>query len=274
MAPFLPQGRQRQQVMPGLHRPGPRHRRLPGWSARPSWCSWPSPRWPRLLAKPPCCASAQAVGRHLLTDGSAVVTAWLIASPSRRSPVVAGRHRHRLAIVVAKHLYGGLGQNPSTRRWRLLPDDRRLPALMSQWPRRTTRFLEQSNSSSDLAPRVDASPAPRRSTLKTALKLAPTRRLSPLRPWPIWTANFAGRGGEWVAAGYLLGGLWLIQRKLITWLIPVAFLAPFAAPGGAVGLRPGQFASRCSTCQRRRRCSAPSSSSPIPVPAAPRRAAS
>jgi hypothetical protein len=48
-----------------------------------------------------------------LTDGSAIVTAWLIALDlSAAGAVVADRRRHLFAIVVAKHLYGGLGQNP------------------------------------------------------------------------------------------------------------------------------------------------------------------
>ncbi len=36
--------------------------------------------------------------------------------------------------------------------------------------------------------------------------------------------NVGGRGWEWVAAGYLLGGLWLIQQRIITWHVPVAFI--------------------------------------------------
>jgi hypothetical protein len=33
--------------------------------------------------------------------------------------------------------------------------------------------------------------------------------------------NFAGRGWEWVSSGYLLGGLWLWQRKIISWHAPL-----------------------------------------------------
>jgi electron transport complex protein RnfD len=40
--------------------------------------------------------------------------------------------------------------------------------------------------------------------------------------------NVGGRGWEWVAAGYLLGGLWLLQQRIITWHVPVAFLAILA----------------------------------------------
>jgi electron transport complex protein RnfD len=55
--------------------------------------------------------------------------------------------------------------------------------------------------------------------------------------------NFAGRGWEWVAAGYLLGGLWMWQRKLITWHIPVSFIAAMTLASGALWLyNPAQFA--------------------------------
>jgi electron transport complex protein RnfD len=40
--------------------------------------------------------------------------------------------------------------------------------------------------------------------------------------------NIGGRGWEWIAAGYLLGGLWLVQRRVITWHMPVAFIAALA----------------------------------------------
>jgi electron transport complex protein RnfD len=55
--------------------------------------------------------------------------------------------------------------------------------------------------------------------------------------------NFAGRGWEWVAAGYLLGGLWLWQRKIITWHIPTAFVGALALVSGGLWLyQPTQFA--------------------------------
>ena len=44
----------------------------------------------------------------------------------------------------------------------------------------------------------------------------------------------SGKGWEWVAGGYLLGGLWLVQQRIITWQIPFAFLA-------ALGLMSGVF---------------------------------
>jgi electron transport complex protein RnfD len=42
--------------------------------------------------------------------------------------------------------------------------------------------------------------------------------------------QFAGLGWEWVNLAFLLGGLYLISRKIITWHIPVGFLAGLALP--------------------------------------------
>lgn len=57
-----------------------------------------------------------------LSDGSAIVTAWLVALTfPPLAPwwlLVVGI---LFAIIIAKHLYGGLGQNPSTRPWLPLP---------------------------------------------------------------------------------------------------------------------------------------------------------
>jgi electron transport complex protein RnfD len=74
---------------------------------------------------------------HLfLSDGSAIVTAWLIALAfPPLAPwwlVVVGT---LFAIVVAKHLYGGLGQNPfNPAMIAFAVCIVSFPALMSQWP--------------------------------------------------------------------------------------------------------------------------------------------
>jgi electron transport complex protein RnfD len=53
-----------------------------------------------------------------------------------------------------------------------------------------------------------------------------------------------GKGSEWIALGYLVGGLWLVQRKIITWHIPAAFCAALLVTAGLLwGVRPDAFAS-------------------------------
>ncbi len=185
-----------------------------------------------------------------LSDGSAIVTAWLIALTfPPLAPwwlVAAGTV---FAIVVAKHLYGGLGQNPfNPAMVAFAICIVSFPALMSQWPSVGLQLplVDQINVILGLAPRVDAlSGATPLDAMKTALKLGEgSQDVAALLANQDIYGNFAGRGWEWVAFGYLVGGLWMWQRKLITWHVPLAFIASLVAISGALWLyNPAQFAS-------------------------------
>lgn len=185
-----------------------------------------------------------------LSDGSAIVTAWLIALTfPPLAPwwlVVTGT---LFAIVIAKHLYGGLGQNPfNPAMVAFAACIVSFPALMSQWPSVGLQMplLDQLNVILGLAPRVDAlSGATPLDAMKTALKLGEGQiDIAHLLANQDIYGNFAGRGWEWVAAGYLLGGLWLWRRKLVTWHAPLAFLAAMVLVSGALWLyQPASFAS-------------------------------
>ena len=184
-----------------------------------------------------------------LADGSAIVTAWLIALAF---PPLAPWWLVALgtvfAIVVAKHLYGGLGQNPfNPAMVAFAVCIVAFPALMSQWPSVDLNLPlhEQINIIFGLAPRVDAlAGATPLDALKTALKLGDGHvAVAELLANQAIFGNVAGRGWEWVAGGYLLGGLWMWQRKLITWHIPFAFIGALVAISGALWLyQPAQFA--------------------------------
>jgi Na+-translocating ferredoxin:NAD+ oxidoreductase subunit D len=184
-----------------------------------------------------------------LSDGSAIVTAWLIALTfPPLAPwwlVVTGT---LFAIVIAKHLYGGLGQNPfNPAMVAFAACIVSFPALMSQWPSVGLQMplLDQLNVILGLAPRVDAlSGATPLDAMKTALKLGEGQvDIAHLLANQDIYGNFAGRGWEWVAIGYLLGGLWLWQRKLVTWHAPVAFLTAMVLVSGALWLyQPASFA--------------------------------
>lgn len=184
-----------------------------------------------------------------LSDGSAIVTAWLIALTfPPLAPwwlVVTGTV---FAIVIAKHLYGGLGQNPfNPAMVAFAVCIVAFPALMSQWPvvGLQQSLLEQINVILGLSPRLDAlSSATPLDAMKTSLKLGEgSVDVAQLLANQDIFGNFAGRGWEWVAAGYLLGGLWLWQRKLISWHVPVAFIGALALISGVLWLyNPAQFA--------------------------------
>ena len=184
-----------------------------------------------------------------LGDGSAIVTACLIslAFPPL-APwwlIVVGA---LFAIIIAKHLYGGLGQNPfNPAMIAFAVCIISFPALMSQWPAIGLKlsFFEQLQVVLGLAPRVDAmSGATPLDALKTALKLGDGSVDVPalLANQEVF-GNFAGRGWEWVAGGYLLGGLWLWQRKIISWHAPTGFILGLSLLAGALWvLQPSQFA--------------------------------
>ena len=184
-----------------------------------------------------------------LGDGSATVTAWLLALAfPPLAPwwlVVVGT---LFAIVVAKHLYGGLGQNPfNPAMIGFAVCIVSFPALMSQWPpiELQASLGEQLAQIFGGAPRVDAmSGATPLDALKTALKLGETQTsvatiLSDTRIF----GHLAGRGWEWVGFAYLLGGLWLWQRRIIGWQTPFAFLVGITLPAALLWLmNPAQFA--------------------------------
>ena len=194
----------------------------------------------RLLAKP--------LGLFL-GDGSAVVTAWLIALAfPPLAPwwmVVVGVF---FAIVVAKHLYGGLGQNPfNPAMIAFAVCIVSFPALMSQWP----PVDLHAGISDQLAlvfggvPRLDAmSGATPLDTLKTALKLGEgSATVGAITGNKAVFGYVAGHGWEWVGAAYLLGGLWLWQRKIISWQAPLGFIAGIVLLAGGLWLwAPDQFA--------------------------------
>ena len=184
-----------------------------------------------------------------LSDGSAVVTAWLIALTF---PPLAPWWLVALgtvfAIVVAKHLYGGLGQNPfNPAMVAFAVCIVSFPALMSQWPPATlhTSFADQLAIVFGQLPRLDAiTGATPLDALKTALKLSEGQAtVTQITADTAIFGRIAGHGWEWVSLGYLLGGLWLWQRKIISWHLPLSFIAGIALISGALWLSdPGQFA--------------------------------
>ncbi|MCL2021913.1 MAG: RnfABCDGE type electron transport complex subunit D [Betaproteobacteria bacterium] len=173
--------------------------------------------------------------RERLSDHSALVTAWLIALTfPPLSPwwlTVIGVF---FAIVVAKQLYGGLGQNPfNPAMIAFAVCIIAFPALMSQWPAQGLNlpFREQAEIIFGLAPRLDAlTSATPLDAIKTALKTdALYDNLQKLLMNQNLYGTFAGRGWEWVTTAYLCGGVFLLIMGVITWHVPVAFIVSMSA---------------------------------------------
>jgi len=177
-----------------------------------------------------------------LMDGSALVTAWLLAlALPPIAPwwlVVVGT---LFAIVVAKQLYGGLGYNPFNPAmvgYAVLLIS--FPVAMTQWP----APLELAQAQLSLADqwhyifgrvlpeglKIDAiSSATPLDTLKTQLKLQ--HAMADITSAPMF-GTLGARGGEVVAGAYLLGGLYLMQQRIISWHVPAAFLGALALAAG------------------------------------------
>lgn len=172
--------------------------------------------------------------RVFLFDGSAVLTAILLALAIPPAvpwwiPVVGCF----FAIVVAKHLYGGLGYNtfnPAMAAYAVLLIS--FPRELSLW----TAPLDQVKQSLDFVQSLQFSffhilpetvqydsitSATLLDHVRTEVGLGKT--MDVISRSPIF-GYVSGAGYEWVNSGFLVGGLWLIYRKIISWHIPVAVL--------------------------------------------------
>ena len=171
-----------------------------------------------------------------LGDGSALVTAWLIALTF--PPIVPWWITVvgvLAAIVVAKHLYGGLGQNPfnpAMVAFALMIVA--YPALMSQWPGvGFTDFMPQLNAIFGQRQLDAITMATPLDALRTALHTAEARAtVAGVLGSNATFGNIGGKGWEWVACGYLIGGIYLLQQRIITWHMPAAFLATLLVISG------------------------------------------
>lgn len=184
-------------------------------------------------------------------DLSAIVTAWLLAlSLPTLAPwwlVVAGT---AFAIVVAKHLYGGLGQNifnPAMVGYAVLIVS--FPVQMTQW----VGPVELSGAPLSLAESaaiIFGGETPKATldavTMATPLDTLRTGLLQQLTVDEIMPNSifglYGGTGFEWLAAAFLLGGLVLWALRIIGWQVPLSFLAGVWLTAGFLHFfDPGRF---------------------------------
>ncbi|MFV2031883.1 MAG: electron transport complex subunit RsxD [Gammaproteobacteria bacterium] len=170
-----------------------------------------------------------------INDFSAVVAAWLFAlclpihSPWWLIAVGIG-----FTMIVGKHLYGGLGFNPFN------PAMVGYVVLLISFPREmTTWYLpigvggEVLGLSDSIAYLFGVADIQQWDALTSATPLDQFKTglgqnmlASDIRQSPLF-GNIAGVGWEWIAGGWLLGGLWLLFSGTIRWHIPAAVLASF-----------------------------------------------
>jgi electron transport complex protein RnfD len=174
-----------------------------------------------------------------LTDGSAVVTAVLLAfCLPPLTPWWLPAIGTAFALIFAKHLYGGLGYNPFN------PAMIGYVLLLISFPREMTTWLpaqELTAQSLDLKESlklvfagattqgigVDAfSGATPLDYAKTQLGLG--QSMEEIRTQSLF-GRLGGQGWEWLSMWFFLGGIWLLYRRVISWHIPLAMLGSLLA---------------------------------------------
>jgi len=137
------------------------------------------------------------------------------------------------AIGVAKQLYGGLGYNPFN------PAMAGYVFLLVSYPLAMTSWLppymlaEQNLGFVDSVRLIFTGMPPAGLTWDAVTMATPLDQMrtqldqnliiEEIRASPLW-GDFGGRGWEWVGNWFLLGGLFLLWRRVISWHIPVSML--------------------------------------------------
>lgn len=177
-----------------------------------------------------------------LRDNSALLTALLLGiSLPPLAPwwmIVLGT---LFAIIIAKQLYGGLGQNPfnpamigyvvllisfpvQMTSW--LPPQPLQAESLSLYDTLLTIFTGHSGQGYTLHQLVLGADGVTQATpldgFKTGLKSG--RPVAEVMQQPIFAGGLAGIGWQWVNLGFLAGGLLLLWRRLIHWHIPLSLL--------------------------------------------------
>lgn len=172
-----------------------------------------------------------------LSDFSAVVTAWLLAvALPPLAPWWLTTIGVLTAVVVAKHLYGGLGYNPFN------PAMVGYVVLLISFPREmstwlipygvgqphaldfgdTLRIILGGSGGIALDGLTGATPL---DILRTKLGLGLT--VTEVRNSPVF-GIVSGQGWEWATLGFLAGGLWLVYTRTAAWQIPAGMLGGLA----------------------------------------------
>jgi len=162
-----------------------------------------------------------------LRDSSLVVTALIFALciPAYSSWWIAFSGM-AFAIIIAKHCYGGIGQNIFN------PAMAGYVFVLLCFPSESTSYVSAFNNSGlieSLKLIAGLEPAQIDSiTGATALTILKTgldgmNMVGEIRESPVF-GLVAGHGREWIALTWLLGGIWLIYRKLVDFRLPLVFI--------------------------------------------------
>lgn len=180
-------------------------------------------------------------GKPTIVDGSAVVTGMLLAFnvPSNLPwwIIVIGA---LVAIGIAKMSFGGLGNNPFNpalvgRVFLLIS----FPVQMTSWPVTKVLNFAMTDAQTGATPLAIV-----KEGLKNGQGFSSIMESMPYSYVDMLTGQIGGSLGEISAIALIIGGLFMLFRKIITWHIPVTILATVAIFTGILyGINPETYAS-------------------------------
>ena len=172
--------------------------------------------------------------KPFINDYSAVVTAVIFAlCIPPLAPWWISCIAMLFAIVFAKHLYGGLGQNVFN------PAMVGYVVVLISFPQAMTAWLPPVALAENTLGLLDSlgviftghvpmaggwdaiSQATPLDTLKTGVESG--RMVSEIRQSPLF-GDYGGLGWEWIANWFALGGIFLLFRRVISWQVPLAVI--------------------------------------------------
>lgn len=180
--------------------------------------------------------------RPVLMDGSGILTAWLLAlSLPPFAPWWIAVLGSLFAVVISKQVFGGLGQNVFN------PAMAARVMLLISFPLEMTTWIAPMPLGSERAPGLLESfhitflsqpiDGMASASLLGHVKTEFTRGIGLdqslagyYAPWHSLAGERAGSLGETAAVFLLIGGLYLIARRIITWHAPAAMLLGVAIP--------------------------------------------
>ena len=163
--------------------------------------------------------------RPTLSDGSALVSATLLAlALPPYCPWWLPLSATAFAMIFGKHLYGGVGSNPfnpAMLGFALVLVA--FPQTMTHWPSPHGMALL-----SGLQQVFGVGQAPDawvQATALDSLRINKSLTMDELFAGNPAFGHYGGRGVEWVNLAFLAGGMFLLQRRVISWHAPVGMLA-------------------------------------------------
>ena len=163
--------------------------------------------------------------RPTLSDGSALVSATLLAlALPPYCPWWLPLSATAFAMIFGKHLYGGVGSNPfnpAMLGFALVLVA--FPQPMTHWP--PPHGMDLLSGLQQVFGVGQAPDAWVQATALDSLRVNKSLTMDELFAGNPAFGHYGGRGVEWVNLAFLAGGMFLLQRRVISWHAPVGMLA-------------------------------------------------